>query len=94
MGAQATLPWYELMVRIDYDVHWRAYTDTQAVFPDNVGRLSQRHDIEQDLFFQVAKPLPYHLMWALQYQGVFNHSNVPVYAYSKNVFTTLLTWTY
>ncbi|MBX3235342.1 MAG: tetratricopeptide repeat protein [Nitrospiraceae bacterium] len=94
LGAQAMLPWYELMVRIDYDVHWRAYSDTQAVFLDNLGRLSQRHDIEQDLFLQVSKPLPYHLTWALQYQGVFNHSNVPVYAYSKNVFTTLLTWTY
>jgi hypothetical protein len=31
---------------------------------------------------------------ALQYQGVLNGSNVPVYAYDKNVFTTLLTWTY
>lgn len=68
-----------------------AYTDAQAVFLDNAGRLSPRHDIEQNLFVQVAKPLPYHLTWAVQYQGVFNHSNIPVYAYSKNVVTTLLT---
>jgi hypothetical protein len=56
--------------------------------------LTNRQDIEQDLFVQLAKPLPYRLTWAVQYQGVFNHSNIPVYAYSKNVFTTLLTWTY
>ena len=49
---------------------------------------------EQDIFVQITRPLFRNVTVALQYQGVLNGSNVPVYAYDKNVFTTLLTWTY
>ncbi len=80
--------------RLDYEVHWRAYNHTQVIFLDDFGRLSSRRDTEQDIFLQVAKALPRNLTLALQYQGLLNSSNIPVYAYSKNVFTTLLTWTY
>ncbi|MFO0730790.1 MAG: hypothetical protein U0361_07315 [Nitrospiraceae bacterium] len=61
------------MVRIDYDVHWRAYSDTQAVFLDNPRTTLPTPHIEQDLFLQVSVAT-YHPTWALQYQGVFNHS--------------------
>jgi tetratricopeptide (TPR) repeat protein len=94
LGGQATLPWYELSLRLDYEVHWRAYNYAQIIFLDDAGQLSPRRDTEQDIFFQIAKPLPRNLTVALQYQGVLNSSNVPVYNYSKNVFTTLLTWAY
>ena len=94
LGGQATLPWYDLSLRLDYEVHWRAYNHTQVIFLDDAGQLSPRRDTEQDVFFQIAKPLPHNLTVALQYQGVLNSSNIPVYNYSKNVFTTLLTWTY
>ncbi|MGC3976416.1 MAG: tetratricopeptide repeat protein [Nitrospira sp.] len=93
-GGQATLPWYDLSVRFDYEVHWRAYQHAQVIFLDDAGQLSPRRDTEQDIFIQVAKALPRNLTLALQYQGILNSSNIPVYAYSKNVFTTLLTWTY
>ncbi len=88
------LPWYDLNLRLDYEVHWRAYNHVQGIFLDNTGELSARRDIEQDIFCQIAKPLPHNLNLALQYQGVLNSSNIPVYAYSKNVVTTLLTWSY
>jgi len=94
VGGQASLPWYDMSLRLDYEVHWRAYDHAQTLFADNAGNLSQRRDIEQDLFIQLSKPLPYRLNWAIQYQAVFNQSNIPVYAYNKNVFTTLLTWAY
>ena len=94
LGGQATLPWYDLSLRLDYEVHWRAYNHAQVIFLDDAGRLSPRRDTEQDIFFQIAKPLPNNLALALQYQGVLNSSNIPVYNYSKNVFTTLLTWAY
>ncbi len=94
LGGQATLPWYDLSVRLDYEVHWRAYNYAQVIFLDDAGQLSPRRDTEQDIFIQVAKALPRNLTLALQYQGVLNSSNIPVYAYDKNVFTTLLTWTY
>lgn len=94
LGGQATLPWYDLSVRLDYEVHWRAYQHAQVIFLDDAGQRSPRRDAEQDIFIQVAKALPRNLTLALQYQGILNSSNIPVYAYSKNVFTTLLTWTY
>ena len=94
LGGQTTLPWYELNLRLDYEVHWRTYNHSQVIFLDDAGQLSPRRDTEQDIFFQIAKPLPHHLTLALQYQGVLNSSNIPVYNYNKNVFTTLLTWTY
>lgn len=94
LGGQATLPWYDLSVRLDYEIHWRTYRHAQVIFLDDAGQLSPRRDTEQDIFFQIAKPLPHNLTLALQYQGVLNSSNIPVYAYSKNVFTTLLTWSY
>ncbi len=94
LGGQAALPWYDLSLRLDYEVHWRAYQHAQVIFLDDAGQLSPRRDTEQDIFFQVAKSLPHNLTVALQYQGVLNSSNVPVYDYGKNVFTTLVTWTY
>lgn len=94
VGGQTTLPWYDVSVRVDYEVHWRAYNHTQVIFLDEGGRLSPRRDTEQDIFIQLARPLFRSLTLALQYQGVLNHSNVPVYGYDKNVFTTLLTYTY
>lgn len=93
-GVQVVLPWYDLNLRLDYEVHWRAYNHVQGIFLDDTGELSARRDIEQDIFCQIAKPLPHNLNLALQYQGVLNSSNIPVYAYSKNVVTTLLTWSY
>ena len=53
-----------------------------------------RYDIEQDIFVQLSKPLPRNLTAALQYQGIRNHSNIPVYDFTKNVFILLLTWIY
>ena len=94
LGGQTTLPWYEINIRLDYEVHWRSYNHAQVLFLDETGGLSERRDTEQDIFFQIAKPLPLNLTLAFQYQGVLNSSNVPVYNYSKNVFTTLVTWAY
>lgn len=94
VGGQAVLPWYDLSLRLDYEVHWRTYNHVQGIFLNHAGDLSARRDTEQDIFIQVAKTLPRNLTLALQYQAVLNKSNIPVYAYSKNVFTTLLTWTY
>ena len=94
LGGRAVLPWYDLSVRLDYEIHWRAYNHVQVIFLDDAGQFSPRRDTEQDIFIQVAKALPHNLPLTLQYQSVLNSSNIPVYSYSKNVLTTLVTWTY
>ena len=94
IGGDVSLPWQKLSLRVQYDIHWRAYSHPQVLFLNEAGVLSQRYDIEHDIFAQLSKPLPRNLAAALQYQGIRNHSNVPVYDYSKNVVILLLTWIY
>lgn len=93
-GGEAVLPWQNVALRVDYEVHWRDYTYAQTLFTDRDGNLSPRSDLERDLFVQLSKPLPHRLSVALQYLGVWNSSNVPVYDYTKHVLTALVTWTY
>jgi tetratricopeptide (TPR) repeat protein len=94
IGGDVALPWQKLALRMQYDIHWRAYDHPQTLFRDDAGNFSQRYDIEHDIFVQLSRPLPRNLTAALQYQGIRNNSNVPVYAYTKNVFIFLLTWIY
>jgi tetratricopeptide (TPR) repeat protein len=94
IGGDVTLPWQKLSLRMQYDIHWRAYSHPQVLFANDAGVLSQRYDTEQDIFIQLSKPLPHNLTAALQYQGIRNMSNIPVYDYTKNVFILLMTWVY
>ncbi|WP_447598576.1 tetratricopeptide repeat protein [Nitrospira sp. Nam80] len=94
IGGDLTLPWQQLSLRMQYDIHWRAYSHPQVLFADEAGNLSQRYDMEQDVFVQLSKPLPYNLTAALQYLRIRNASNIPVYDYTKNVVTLLVTWIY
>lgn len=93
-GMQYVLPWGRLTLRYDYDVHWRAYKNPQVNFTDDAGVLSQRYDIQQSHLIQIIKPLPWNLYWTLQFQHIRNDSNVPVFDFTKNVFTSVLSWSY
>ncbi len=95
-GAQIQLPWGKMSLRYDYDVHWRNYKSNQttAVFTDSDGNLSRRDDRQQTHLVQLTKPLPYNLSLTAQYQGIWNKSDIPVYDYTKNSWTMILTWTY
>jgi hypothetical protein len=94
IGSDLALPWQKLSLRMQYDIHWRAYSHPQVLFADEAGNLSQRYDREQDVFVQLSKPLPYNLTAALQYLRIRSASNIPVYDYTKNVVTLLVTWIY
>jgi tetratricopeptide (TPR) repeat protein len=93
-GGEVALPWQSLALRIDYEIHWRDYQNAQTFFTDDAGLLSARADTSRYLFLQISKPLFPHMTLALQYQGIWNDSNIPVYSYTKNLFTALVTWTY
>ena len=93
-GGQALLPWGEVTMRYDYEVHWRAYKNNQLLFTDRDGFLTQRYDIQQTHLVQIVKPLPFNFSFTAQYQGIRNGSKIPVYDYSKDVFTGIVTWTY
>jgi tetratricopeptide (TPR) repeat protein len=93
-GGEVVLPWHNLVARLDYEIHWRDYEFSQTFFTDNAGLLSARADTSKNLFLQISKPFSNFLTVALQYQGIWNDSNIPVYSYTKNVITALVTWTY
>jgi hypothetical protein len=93
-GGEVLFPWQNVVVRLDYEIHWRDYEYAQTLFTDNAGNLSPRYDISRLLFLQLSKPISHFLTLALQYQGIWNESNIPVYDYTKNVFTAMVTWTY
>lgn len=95
-GAQLLLPWGNMTLRYDYDVHWRNYRNNQTtpVFTNREGKLSKRDDIQQTHLVQLIKPLPHNFSLTAQYQGIRNESSIPLYDYTKNSWTMLLTWTY
>ena len=95
-GAQLKLPWGDMTLRYDYDVHWRDYKNHQTVpvFTDRDGQLSRRDDIQQTHLVQLTKPLPNNFSLTGQYQGIRNESSIPLYDYTKNVWTILVNWTY
>ena len=95
-GGQLQLPWGDMSLRYDYDVHWRDYKNRQttAVITDREGRLVKRNDTQQTHLVQLTKPLPNNFSLTAQYQGIRNESKTPLYDYSKNVWTLLVNWTY
>jgi tetratricopeptide (TPR) repeat protein len=92
LGWRATLPWWNLMLRYDYDFHWRAYSNPQTLFVNDQGIRSQRYDKEQIHLLQLIKPLTQSIILTLQYQRIRNDSNIPVYDYTKNVATAFVTF--
>ena len=95
-GGQLQLPWGDMSLRYDYDVHWRDYKNRQSTptITDRDGRLVRRDDTQQTHLVQLTKPLPNNFSLTAQYQGIRNQSRIPLYDYSKNVWTLLVTWTY
>ncbi len=92
-GAQASLSW-GFTLRYDYDIHWRDYKNAQTLFADDAGVLKPRYDVQQTHMVQLIKSFGKNWTGTLQYQRIRNDSNVPVYDYTKNVFTALLSWSY
>ncbi|MGH7233398.1 MAG: tetratricopeptide repeat protein [Nitrospiraceae bacterium] len=93
-GGQVALPWRQISLRYDFDVHFRSYKNVQTLFFDESGLFSNRSDVEQNHLLQIIKPLTSDLTFTAQYQRVRNNSNIPVYDYTKNVVMFLVTWTY
>ncbi len=95
-GAQLQLPWGNMSLRYDYDVHWRNYKNRQTTvfFTNRNGRLIKRDDRQQTHLVQLTKPLPNNFSLTAQYQGIRSKSDIPLYDYQKNSYTIILTWTY
>jgi hypothetical protein len=93
-GGQYTLPWGEVRLRYDYEIHFRLYPDLQTSLPITSPNTMTRHDTEQLHAFRVEKPLPNGLTLSAEYQGTFNQSNLAVFDFHRNVFSLIMTWQY
>jgi tetratricopeptide (TPR) repeat protein len=93
-GGQYTLPWGNTRLRYDYDVHFRYYPITNAVFPVTSPNTMRRRDTEQVHYFRIEEPLPNNFVLSVEYVGDFNQSNLAVFDYHRNTFSMVMTWTY
>ena len=93
VGGLYTLPWGQIRLRYDYQVHWRDYRNPNVTFPQPSGAI-RRDDTEQIHFARIEKPLPNNFTVSLQYQRIQNDSNLAVYDYTQNVFYVVTTWRY
>jgi tetratricopeptide (TPR) repeat protein len=95
-GAQFTMPWrrFETLIRYDYDVHFRDYTRVNTSQPTLTPRTRRRSDVEQTHIFRVEQSLGAGLTLAADYQIFDVDSNIPVFAFDRNVVSLTLRWRY
>jgi tetratricopeptide (TPR) repeat protein len=93
-GAMYTLPWYEIRLKWDFDVHFRDYTNKNIFLPTTRPDVMSRRDEELNNIVRVELPLPRSFTLAGEYQLTHNRSNLQVYDYSRSVLSLILSWTY
>lgn len=93
-GAQYTLPWWELRLKYDYDVHLRSYRHAHTVLPERNPGTRERGDTEQTHVFRVEKPLPYNLTLSGEFQSIASRSNLAAFSFDRDVFSLTLSWQY
>jgi hypothetical protein len=92
LGGQYTLPWWDIRLRYDLDVHWRSYKYKNSLLPVTAPDTVKRRDTEPIHLFGVSKDFLTNFTGAIEYLFDNNHSNLDVYAYKRHVITTSLTW--
>jgi hypothetical protein len=94
-GAQYTLPWQNIRLRYELDVHLRYYTHDNSLIPVTAPGTVRRHDHETILLFSVAKDFvlkSQNFTTRVEYLFDNNNSNLAPYAYNRQVVTSSLTW--
>jgi hypothetical protein len=93
-GAMYTLPWASLRAKWDFDVHFRQYTNNNAILPTTRADLIRRRDEEINNVLRLELPLPHSFTLAGEYQLTHNKSNIQVFDYSRSVVSLILSWSY
>jgi tetratricopeptide (TPR) repeat protein len=93
-GGQYTLPWFGIRLKYDFDVHLRDYKHENTLFPLDAPRTVKRRDREYTSILGAVLPLPYNMNFALEWQRIWDNSNLDVFTYTRNVVSATLVWTY
>ena len=62
-GAQYTLPWYDIRLKYDFDVHLRRYRNRNTILPSTAPDTVRRKDDEYNHNVRVEIPLAYSPAW-------------------------------
>jgi len=93
-GGQYTLPWWDLRLKYDYDVHFKNYRHANSTLPDRNRDTTERKDTEQTHSFKAELPLPLSLTLTGEYQISIARSNLPAFSFNRNVFSLIMSWSY
>jgi tetratricopeptide (TPR) repeat protein len=108
-GGQYTLPWGSTRLKYDFDLHQRQYLHANTILPVVNPGTREREDLEQNHVFRIEQVLaknlgptsigcaptaPCPLTLAAEYQRTIADSNLPVYAFNRNVWSLTLSWQY
>lgn len=94
VGGQYTLPWLGIRLKYDFDAHLRDYQNVNTFFPIAAPGTVRRRDREYTSVLGAVLPLPYNLSFALEWQRIWDDSNIAVFSYTRNVVSGTLIWTY
>lgn len=91
-GGQYTLPWWDLRLRYDLDVHWRSHRYKHSLIPATAPGTVKRRDVEPVHLFSVAKDFLTDFTGAVEYLFDNNRSNLAPFTYKRHVVTTSIAW--
>lgn len=94
-GGQYTLPWWDIRLRYDLDLHWRFHKKKHSLIPATATGTKERRDREPVHLISVAKDFTYeaqNFTVGVDYLFDNNNSNLKPFDYNRHVVTTSLTW--
>ena len=98
-GGQYTLPWNNIRLVYDFDLHYRNYLHSNLLLPTNAPGSKERNDKEYTNTVRMEVPLP----WFFKSQSLFVtgeytnkvvNSNLDLYSYNRNYGAIYFTWQY
>lgn len=94
LGGQYTLPWRDIRLGYDFDVHFRDYQHKHTLLPAGREGSRARADVELTHSFRAELPLPRALSLAARVTAKNVESNIAVFDYARNFYELSLSWRY
>jgi tetratricopeptide (TPR) repeat protein len=94
-GFQYTLPWWDMRLRYDLDMHWRYYKNRHSLLPAGAGFTQTRNDREVVLFAILSKDFVIKsLNFTVSIDYLFDHnsSSLAAFDYDRHVVTNSIAW--
>jgi tetratricopeptide (TPR) repeat protein len=99
LGAQYTLPWRDIRLTYDFDLHYRDYLHRNSFLPAAAPGTLERNDKDFTNTARVEVPLPWFfksqsLFVTGEYTNKIVDSNLDLYSYHRNYGAVYFTWQY